>query len=76
MEQYIAHWVIGVAAVTIWGWGHVLGVEPSLISYAAFILPSVVAAAGVQATLQRGPKKADTPAPTVQADQPAPGAQP
>ena len=40
--QYVAHWIIGIAAFVIWGFGKQWGVDPSMIAFAAYTLPIVV----------------------------------
>ncbi len=39
---FFTHWVIGIVACAIWGWGDKLGVASSLQTYAAYTLPLLI----------------------------------
>ena len=40
--DYAAHWIIGITALVIWGFGKAMGADPSLIAFAAYTLPIIV----------------------------------
>ena len=40
--DYAAHWIIGITALVIWGFGKAMGADPSLVAFAAYTLPIIV----------------------------------
>ncbi len=40
--DYASHWIIGITALVVWGFGKAMGADPSLIAFAAYTLPIVV----------------------------------
>lgn len=43
MYQYLTHWIIGICATLTWFWGDKVGVPPSAINLAAWIVPGLLA---------------------------------
>ena len=66
---FFTHWVIGIVACAIWGWGDKLGVASTLQTYAAYTLPLLIGHAVGRATRD---KPADLPLIPPAAPMPAP----
>lgn len=68
---FFTHWVIGIVACAIWGWGDKLGVASSLQTYSAYTLPLLIGHAVGRSIDNRSADRPADPPPALPAQEQA-----